>query len=431
MSHKHLTTQGVAVRSLLLVLLFAQPLVASDVRVVEFSASWCTPCKQVAPLVQRLRSEGLSIEVVDFDRQRAFAAECGVTRIPAFVVIRAGQVVQRLVGVPTEAVLRGLFGGSVAADVNRSSAVGGAARAILERNRATVQIVSSKGGQQKYGTGTIVGIRRGVGAVLSCAHILGDGYSVVVSGRDVHAVATVQGTDAMLDLSLLLVAVGPDAEILRIAESSPAAGTRLTCIGFAEGKNLVSYSGPADPIAEDMIHARGRCQNGMSGGAIHDTKSLVSVLTEAVGPYKTGGWSDCTHFGGPTPEVIRAWLIQVGQGWVVGQAVASDQAQPSPDLPLPDPPEPDEPAPPVPQPPEPDPCADLAARVAALEQRIDAIMQQPGPQGPPGDVGPPGDAGPQGPPGPSGADAEPPDIDAIIDAVVKRMAVSYRIVPKQ
>lgn len=64
---------------------------------VDFHATWCGPCKLVAPIVAVLAREraGRLIAVkVDIDRAQRHAGELGVRSVPTFALYRAGQLVR-------------------------------------------------------------------------------------------------------------------------------------------------------------------------------------------------------------------------------------------------------------------------------------------------------------------------------------------------
>jgi thiol-disulfide isomerase/thioredoxin len=63
--------------------------------VIDFSATWCGPCQQMAPLVARLEREGLPIRKVDIDQDRAFANRYSITAMPTFVLVIDGKEVDR------------------------------------------------------------------------------------------------------------------------------------------------------------------------------------------------------------------------------------------------------------------------------------------------------------------------------------------------
>jgi len=75
---------------------------------LDFSASWCGPCRQVAPIVEQMERQGLPVKKIDVDQQRTLANQFRVTGIPCFVLIVNGQEVQRLSGYQSETTLRSL-----------------------------------------------------------------------------------------------------------------------------------------------------------------------------------------------------------------------------------------------------------------------------------------------------------------------------------
>ena len=74
--------------------------------VLYFSATWCGPCQQVAPVVSKLKREGLPIRKVDIDQEKALASRFQVDRIPTFVLVVDGKQVDRQTGYMTESDLR-------------------------------------------------------------------------------------------------------------------------------------------------------------------------------------------------------------------------------------------------------------------------------------------------------------------------------------
>jgi len=74
--------------------------------VLDFSARWCGPCQQVAPLVARLEREGLPIRSVDVDAERELAQRFNVTAMPTFVLVIDGREVARQTGILSEDQLR-------------------------------------------------------------------------------------------------------------------------------------------------------------------------------------------------------------------------------------------------------------------------------------------------------------------------------------
>ena len=68
--------------------------------VIDFSATWCGPCKMIAPLFEQL-SDSMSEVVfikIDVDANPDTAAKYSVSAMPTFVFIKGGAVVDRLMG---------------------------------------------------------------------------------------------------------------------------------------------------------------------------------------------------------------------------------------------------------------------------------------------------------------------------------------------
>jgi thioredoxin 1 len=69
-------------------------------KVLKFSASWCGPCKQLAPIFDQVKSEvsGVSFQDVDVDAESSLAIKYNVRGVPTIVIEKDGQEVKRLVG---------------------------------------------------------------------------------------------------------------------------------------------------------------------------------------------------------------------------------------------------------------------------------------------------------------------------------------------
>mmetsp|Transcript_5610 Transcript_5610/g.11559 ORF Transcript_5610/g.11559 Transcript_5610/m.11559 type:complete len:181 (+) Transcript_5610:27-569(+) len=68
--------------------------------VIDFTASWCGPCKMIAPVFKEL-SETFSNVVfvkIDVDENPDTAAKYNVSAMPTFVFVKGGNVVDRLMG---------------------------------------------------------------------------------------------------------------------------------------------------------------------------------------------------------------------------------------------------------------------------------------------------------------------------------------------
>ena len=67
---------------------------------LDFWATWCGPCRMIAPFVEEIAQENEHITVgkIDVDEEAALAARFGIVSIPTLIVMEKGQVVDKLVG---------------------------------------------------------------------------------------------------------------------------------------------------------------------------------------------------------------------------------------------------------------------------------------------------------------------------------------------
>lgn len=75
---------------------------------LDFWATWCGPCRMIAPVVEEIAAERPDIKVgkINVDEQGELAQQFGVMSIPMLVVIKHGQIAEQTVGaVPKEHIL--------------------------------------------------------------------------------------------------------------------------------------------------------------------------------------------------------------------------------------------------------------------------------------------------------------------------------------
>ena len=73
-----------------------------SVVVVDCTASWCGPCKQVAPLMDQLSDEfagKATVSKLDLDSNKSVANRFGIKSIPAVMFFKNGELMDTLVGV--------------------------------------------------------------------------------------------------------------------------------------------------------------------------------------------------------------------------------------------------------------------------------------------------------------------------------------------
>ena len=79
--------------------------IAAGPAIVDFWATWCGPCKMLAPTVDQLADElegRIPVGKVDVDECRELAVKYGVMSIPTVIYFKDGEEVKRFVGVQTK-----------------------------------------------------------------------------------------------------------------------------------------------------------------------------------------------------------------------------------------------------------------------------------------------------------------------------------------
>lgn len=85
----------------------AKPSVA---KVLDFSATWCGPCRQLAPTIETIEKEyagKVAFEKIDVDQNSELASKYGIEAIPTLVYLDAlGQEIERTTGIVSETDIR-------------------------------------------------------------------------------------------------------------------------------------------------------------------------------------------------------------------------------------------------------------------------------------------------------------------------------------
>ena len=78
---------------------------------VDFWASWCGPCRMIAPLIDRLADEfsgRIRVGKIDIDTAGELAANLGIMSVPTLILFSDGTEIERIVGLKSYEALKAL-----------------------------------------------------------------------------------------------------------------------------------------------------------------------------------------------------------------------------------------------------------------------------------------------------------------------------------
>ena len=85
---------------------------ATEPVLVDFYATWCGPCKMLAPTLDAVAAEvadRAKVYKVDVDQSPDVAAQYGVMSVPTLILFKGGQPVKQMVGAQPKPALLALF----------------------------------------------------------------------------------------------------------------------------------------------------------------------------------------------------------------------------------------------------------------------------------------------------------------------------------
>lgn len=90
-----------------------QELVLNNPKTVllDFWATWCGPCRMIAPILEQIAQEREDVVVgkIDVDSEMELAVQFGIVSIPTLIVMKNGEVANKAVGYMAKANIEALL----------------------------------------------------------------------------------------------------------------------------------------------------------------------------------------------------------------------------------------------------------------------------------------------------------------------------------
>ena len=75
---------------------------SKGVFVFDFTATWCGPCKMIAPMMDKLASEhegSVKVSKINLEENHSLAQKLGIRSIPSVMIYKDGSCVKTIVGI--------------------------------------------------------------------------------------------------------------------------------------------------------------------------------------------------------------------------------------------------------------------------------------------------------------------------------------------
>ncbi|KAG8918756.1 hypothetical protein FRC01_001675 [Tulasnella sp. 417] len=79
---------------------FKEKIAGSKPVIIDFTATWCGPCKMIGPIFEKLSEQeafsGVEFCKVDVDKAPEIAQECGIRAMPTFKIFKDGEKIEEM-----------------------------------------------------------------------------------------------------------------------------------------------------------------------------------------------------------------------------------------------------------------------------------------------------------------------------------------------
>ena len=81
------------------------------IKIIKFSASWCGPCRTLAPIMNEVKQEHSDILFVDVDvdEQPTLATNHGINSVPTIIIMKNNDEVCRFTGVKSKSQINNII----------------------------------------------------------------------------------------------------------------------------------------------------------------------------------------------------------------------------------------------------------------------------------------------------------------------------------
>ena len=280
-----------------------------DLELLEFTATWCSPCQEMQPTIEQVRSQGYTIRPIDIDQQRDLAQQLQVTRVPTFILVSGRQVLDRLEGSASADQLIAMFqrnvGAVTASNPPPPSPPPPAGRASSPRTesveqlalKASVRLRIEDAQGHSYGTGTIVDVHGQEALVLTCGHIFRDSAG---KGR-ILVDLFVPGAGQPVPGHLISYTLDPDIALVAIHSEVPLTAVKVAGSNYRVAPQTPVFSvgcnhGQAPTVMRGQVKAinkylgppnlvtSGRPVDGRSGGGLFSADGVLVGICNAADP---------------------------------------------------------------------------------------------------------------------------------------------------